>query len=149
MPLAGAVDSFMLVNLMSDYLPITQARISFGVYTGLVLTLINVPTAGHGHGYEFGACHHMPPMSAGTMTPWRMMPMPACAWRRSSAFLGHRHGLLAEPIFFAVWPQRQVYAAGFGMGAQLLQISSLTIILFTHVQATSGICRGCTDSASP
>ena len=44
-PLAGAVDSFMLVRLMKAYLPEQEALSRYGIYSGLVIALINVPTA--------------------------------------------------------------------------------------------------------
>ena len=51
--------------------------------------------------------------------------------------------LLAEPILFLLFGRSGKYTPqDLRMGAQLLQISSLTIILFTHVQATSGILQG-------
>ena len=35
----------MLVRLMSEYIPREEAVIRYGIYTGLVIALINVPTA--------------------------------------------------------------------------------------------------------
>ena len=44
-PLAGAIDSFMLVKLMKVYLAEDVALSYYGIYAGLVISLINVPTA--------------------------------------------------------------------------------------------------------
>ena len=143
-PLAGAVDSFMLVNLMSDYLPITQARISFGVYTGLVLTLINVPTA-----LAMATATNLVPAinAAYERGNYAAVAHDADAGLRVASVIGFPSAigmsLLAEPILFLLFGRSGKYTPqDLRMGAQLLQISSLTIILFTHVQATSGILQG-------
>ncbi len=44
-PIAAEIDSFMLVRLMSAYLPENIALIHYGTYTGIVFPLINIPTA--------------------------------------------------------------------------------------------------------
>ncbi len=143
-PLAGAVDSFMLVNLMSDYLPLTQARISFGVYTGLVLTLINVPTALA----MATATNLVPAISAAyERGDDRAIAHDSGAGLRVASVIGFPSAIgmsmLAEPIMFLLFGASGKYTAeDLRMGARLLEISSLTIILFTHVQATSGILQG-------
>ncbi|NLB39648.1 MAG: polysaccharide biosynthesis protein [Clostridiales bacterium] len=143
-PLAGAVDSFMLITLMSDYLPIMQARISFGVYTGLVLTLINVPTALA----MATAANLVPAISASfEQKEYGAIAHDASAGLRVASVIGFPSAvgmsLLAEPILFLLFGRSGKYsAADLQIGARLLEISSLTILLFTQVQATSGILQG-------
>lgn len=143
-PLAGAVDSFMLINLMSDYLPIMQARVSFGVYTGLVLTLINVPTALA----MATAANLVPAISAAfERRDYGAISHDAGAGLRVASVIGFPSAigmsLLAEPILFLLFGGSGKYAAAdLQMGARLLTVSSLTILLFTQVQATSGILQG-------
>ncbi len=142
-PLAGFIDSVMLTNLMEAAgMPAQDALIRYGAYSGPVLTLINVPTALA----MAMSTNLVPDISAGLARGDKeYVAREAGMGLRMAAVIGFPcslgMSLLAEPILFLCY--RGAYTAEqLHLAAQLLQISSLTIVLFTLVQATSGILQG-------
>lgn len=142
-PLAGFVDSIMLTQLMEGAgMARDDALIRYGAYAGPVLTLINVPTA-----LAMAMSTNLVPDIASGMA------------REDRAFVARETGLglsmaavigfpcsvgmslLAKPILYLCY-RGSYTAAQLNVAAELLQISSLTIVLFTMVQATSGILQG-------
>lgn len=143
-PLAGTADSFMLVNLMSAYMPKADALIRYGVYTGLVITLINVPTA-----LAMATAANLVPSigAAYARQDGDRVRHEAGAGLRIASVIGFPASvglsMLAEPILLLLFGGRGQYTREqLLMGADLLRISSLTILLFTQVQASSGILQG-------
>lgn len=143
MPLAGAVDSFMLVRLMKAYLPEMQALSRYGIYSGLVIALINVPTA-----LAMALSSNLvPSISSKRASGDREgIRRDSAAGLKLAVVIGLPcsvgMSLLAEPIMFLLFSGGQYTLQELRMGAQLLSISALTIVVFTLVQASSGILQG-------
>lgn len=142
-PLAGFIDSVMLTNLMERTgMAYEEAMVRYGVYSGPVLTLINVPTALA----MAMSTNLVPDISAGMARGDRdYVQKEADMGLRMAAVIGFPcsigMSLLAEPILFLCY-QGAYTAVQLQVAAELLQISSLTIVLFTMVQATSGVLQG-------
>ncbi len=143
-PLAGTIDSAMLKNLlMAGGLTPSEAGTRYGLYSGLVLTMINVPTALA----MAMSTNLVPDIAAGRARG-------DAEYVRSQALTGLQVGamvgfpcsvgmsLLAEPILFLCYGGSRYTAAQLHLTASLLQVSALTIVLFTLVQVTSGILQG-------
>jgi len=140
-PLAGLLDSFMLKRIMQGYMPQALALVAYGVYSGPVISLINVPTA-----LSMAiATNLVPAISAAHAVGDReRIRRESAAGLRLAAVIGFPcsigMSLLAEPILFLLFGRGGSYTTDqLRMGAQLLEISSLTIVFFTLVQASSGI----------
>ncbi len=142
-PLAGAVDSFMLINIMQDYMEEIAAKIAYGVYSGMVLPLINVPTA-----LAMAMATNLVPAISGA---WALQDRPriqreSATGLRLASVVGFPSAvgmsLLAQPILMLLFGGGQDDVSSLLMGAELLSVSSLTILLFTQVQATSAILQG-------
>lgn len=142
-PIAGEVDASMLVRMMSAYIPRQEAVIHYGTYTGLVFPLINVPTA-------------LAMATATTLVPaisiaYEKRDRAAIARESSTGLriasvIGFPSSvglsLLAEPVLFVLFSGKEYTFQQLMKGAALLEISALTIVLFTLVQTTSGILQG-------
>ncbi len=143
-PLANTIDSYMLVNIMKGYMPDDDALIRYGVYSGLVLPLINVPTAlamamsinlvpAIATGVALNDQDHIRRESATGLRFASLIGLP-CSVGMS---------MLAEPILAVLYLRSGRYTPEqLHLGGELLTYSALTIILFTQVQATSGILQG-------
>lgn len=143
-PLAGAVDSFMLDRLMQAYLPRAEALSRYGIYSGLVIALINVPTA---LAMAMSA-NLVPSISQKRASGDKQgIKRDAGTGLRLSMVVGLPSSigmsLLSEPIMFLLFGRSAEFSqAQLRLGGQLLAISSLTIVVFTIVQSTSGILQG-------
>ena len=142
-PLAGFIDSIMLTQLMeSAGMAAEDALICYGAYAGPVLTLINVPTA-----VAMAMSTNLVPDIASGMARGEReyVQRETGIGLRMAAVIGFPcsvgMSLLAQPILYLCY-RGSYTAAQLDVAAELLQISSLTIILFTVVQATSGILQG-------
>ena len=142
-PLAGFIDSIMLTRLMEDAgMAAEDALIRYGAYAGPVLTLINVPTALA----MAMSTNLVPDIAAGLARGEKeYVAREAGVGLRMAAVVGFPcsigMSLLAQPILYLCY-RGSYTAAQLDVAAELLQISSLTIVLFTMVQATSGILQG-------
>ena len=142
-PLAGFIDSHMIRPLMEGAgIAFEEARILFGVYTGPVITLINVPTA---IAMAMGT-NLVPDIASGLARGDRAyVAKEAGIGLRMAAVIGFPcsvgMSLLAQPILYLCY-RGSYTAAQLDVAAELLQISALTIVLFTMVQASSGILQG-------
>ena len=142
-PLAGFIDSHMLRSLMEGAgIAPDVARILYGAYTGPVITLINVPTA-----IAMAMSTNLVPDIASGLTrgDQAYVSKETGIGLRMAAVIGFPCSvglsLLAKPILYLCY--RSGYDAVYlDIAAELLQISALTIVLFTLVQATSGILQG-------
>lgn len=142
-PLAGVVDSSMIMErLQTAGFTLSQARVLYGSYSACVINLINVPTA-----LALAISMSLVPAISAAMARGDMkgVQRQAILGLRFSFLIGLPCSLgmsiLAEPIL------RFVYGAtltgqDLKTAAELLSVSSLTIILFTVVQSTSGILQG-------
>lgn len=142
-PLAGFIDSIMLTQLMEGAgMAREEALIRYGAYAGPVLTLINVPTALA----MAMSTNLVPDIASGLARGDRaFVAKETGIGLRMAAVIGFPcsigMSLLAQPILYLCY-RGSYTAAQLNVAAELLQISSLTIVLFTMVQATSGILQG-------
>ena len=142
-PLAGFIDSLMLKKLMVQAgMDFNDALILYGMYTGPVLTLINVPTALA----MAMSTNLVPDIASGLARGDReFVAKEAGIGLRMASVIGFPcsigMSLLAQPILYLCY-RGSYTGAQLDVAAELLQISSLTIVLFTMVQATSGILQG-------
>ncbi len=142
-PLAGTVDSFMLVRLMQAYLPEADALSNYGIYSGLVIPLINVPTA-----LAMAMASNLVPSISSKRASGDLpgIRRDAASGLRLALVIGLPSSvgmsLLAEPILFLLFGGGKYTSAQLQLGGQLLSVSALTIAVFTLVQASSGILQG-------
>lgn len=142
-PLAGFVDSSMAVERLSlAGFDLSAARTLFGCYSGLVINLINVPTA-----LALAISMSLVPTISAAVARGDEQTV------KSQSTLGLRFSfliglpcsigmsILAAPILNLVYG-RTLSAENFPATAEMLAVSSMTIILFTVVQSTSGILQG-------
>ena len=142
-PLAQFIDSALMVNRMvTSGLTRDAATSLYGIFSGMVIRLINIPTA-----LALAISMSLVPAisSAKSIEDHASIVREADTGIRYAALIGFPcsigMSLLAKPIlaFFysgTLTPERLQTAAS------LLEISSLTVLLFTVVQATSSILQG-------
>lgn len=141
-PLAGFVDSAMLVNrLASQGMDIDTACRLYGLYSGLVITLINVPTA-------LAVALSMslvPAISASSSEKNTEKIQKNTKMGLRFAFLiglpcSVGMSILAKELLYTFYSS--LGEESLHIAARLLEVSSFTILTFTVVQATSGILQG-------
>lgn len=142
-PLASFIDSGMVVNRLIDAAGFArdEARAMYGRFSGYVITLINVPTALA----QAISMSLVPAVSAAMgRGDWKGIRRQSHTGLRMAFLIGLPASLgmsmLARPILSLVYPFPTV--AALDQTAELLSLSSYTIVLFTVVQATSGILQG-------
>ncbi|MBR3873945.1 MAG: polysaccharide biosynthesis protein [Clostridia bacterium] len=141
-PIAGFIDSGLLLNrLMDAGIEYNRALALYGRYSGYVLTLINVPTA------------------LATAIAMSLVPSISGAMARGDGKGMRRHSALGLRLSFVIGLPCSIGMSmlsaqlldliyhfdtpeALQVTAQLLSMSSLTIVLFTVVQSTSGILQG-------
>ena len=142
-PLANFIDSAMLVKrMMVAGLDMDTARRYYGIFAGLVIRLINIPTA-----LALSISMSLVPAVAAAVAAGSMENV------RRQSNLGLRFAfligfpcsvgmsLLSKHIL-AFFYARTLTATELQVGSEVLAISSLTVLLFTVVQATSAILQG-------
>ncbi|MFH1879736.1 MAG: polysaccharide biosynthesis protein [Bacillota bacterium] len=142
-PLASFIDSGMIVNRLVDGAGVMRdaARAMYGRFSGYVITLINVPTA-----LALAISMSMVPAISANVARGDMAAVKRSthAGLRMAFLLGlpcsFGMSILAKPLLAMVYPFSSPEALD--QTAQLLVFSGFTIILFTVVQATSGILQG-------
>ncbi|MBE5782896.1 MAG: polysaccharide biosynthesis protein [Clostridiales bacterium] len=142
-PLAGFIDSVMLTQLMEGAgMAREDALIRYGAYSGPVLTLINVPTA-----LAMAMSTNLVPSIAAGMARGDQdyVASETNTGLRMASVIGFPCSIgmsvLAQPLLYLCY-RGSYTAAQLNVAAELLTVSSLTIVLFTMVQATSGILQG-------
>ncbi len=141
-PIAGFIDSGLLLNRLVDAgIERSEALGLYGRYSGYVLTLINVPTA------------------LATAIAMSLVPSISSAMAKGDGHQMRRQSALGLRLAFVVGLPCSVGMSmlsrqcldliyhfdtpeALQITANLLSISSMTIVLFTVVQATSGILQG-------
>ncbi|MCE5343206.1 MAG: polysaccharide biosynthesis protein [Eubacteriales bacterium] len=142
-PLASFIDSGMIVNRLVDSAGFARdaARAMYGRYSGYVINLINVPTA-----LALAISMSLvPAVSAGMgRGDWKSIRRQSHMGLRMAFLVGLPSSLgmsmLARPILALIYPFPTEEALV--QTAELLSLSSYTVVLFTVVQATSGILQG-------
>ena len=142
-PLAQFVDSSMLVARMMDAgIAREAARPLYGLFSGLVIRLINVPTA-----LALAVSMSLvPAISAAKALEDRSAIASQSDLGLRFAFLiglpcSIGMSLLSKPLL-AFFYQETLSAEHLQIASELLSMSSLTVVLFTVVQATSSILQG-------
>ena len=144
-PLASLIDSFMVTQLMErGGMAATEALVRYGLYSGMVLTLINVPTALA----MAMSTNLVPDIASGIARGDKAyVAKESRTGLRVAAVVGFPcsvgMSLLARPILYLCYGYSGRYTpVQLDVAAELLTVSALTIVLFTMVQATSGILQG-------
>lgn len=142
-PLASFVDSAMLVNRMVGIgIDPLRARLLYGCFSGFVITLINVPTA-----LAAAVSMSLVPAISGALAKkdYDTIARQSQLGLRFAFLMGlpcsAGMSILAEPILKMIYGNT-ISPENLGATASLLAVSSLTIVLFMVVQATSGILQG-------
>ena len=144
-PLASLIDSFMITQLMErGGMESAEALVRYGLYSGMVLTLINVPTA-----LAMAMSTNLVPDIASGVARGDSdyVARESRTGLRVAAVVGFPcsigMSLLARPILYLCYGYSGRYTpVQLDVAAELLTVSALTIVLFTMVQATSGILQG-------
>ena len=142
-PLASFVDSAMLVDrMMASGLTLAEARPLYGLFTGLVIRLINIPTA-----LALSISMSLVPAISAAAA------LENHAGVRQQSDLGLRFAfligfpcsvgmsLLSRQLISFFYAET-LSAAEIQVTSELLAVSSLTVVLFTVVQATTAILQG-------
>ena len=142
-PLSQFIDSAMLVNrCVASGLTHDAAVETYGVFSGMVIRLINIPTA-----LSLAVSMSLVPAIS---SAWAVQDMDAVQRQTN---LGLRFAfliglpcsvgmsVLSEQIFRFFY-QGSLSEENIMTGSTLLMVSSLTVVLFTVVQATSSILQG-------
>lgn len=142
-PLAQFVDSAMLVNRMVDSgLALERARPLYGLFSGVVIRLINVPTA-----LALAVSMSLVPAISAckAVGDHEGMAHQANLGLRFAFLIGFPCSIgmsvLAEPIIRFFY-EGTLSTENIQAAASLLTMSALTVVLFTVVQATSAILQG-------
>ena len=143
-PMASWIDSAMLKNLMMGmgFAP-SEAGVRYGLYSGLVLTMINVPTAIA----MAMSTNLVPDIASGIARNDReYVAREAGTGLRLAAAVGFPcsigMSILAKPIIHLCYASSTYTPQELMLAGSLLEVSAMTIVLFTMVQATSGILQG-------
>lgn len=149
-PLAGLIDSFMLTDLMEvGGMDATEALVRYGLYSGMVITLINVPTA-----LAMAMSTNLVPAISAALAKKDLetAAKESATGLRVAVVVGFPcsvgMSLLAKPLLYLFYSASYT-AAQLNVAASLLNVSAMTIVLFTVVQATSGILQGCGKQRIP
>ncbi len=141
-PIAGFIDSGLLLNrLMDADIERTEALGLYGRYSGYVLTLINVPTA-----LATAISMSLVPSISGAMAKGdgKQMRRQSSLGLKLSFVVGLPcsigMSMLSRQLLDLIYHFNTPEALN--VTANLLSLSSLTIVLFTVVQSTSGILQG-------
>jgi stage V sporulation protein B len=135
----------MLKNLMMGTgIAEKTATVHYGIYSGMVITMINVPTALA----MAMSTNLVPSIASGLARKDReYVARETGIGLRVASVVGFPcsigMSLLAKPIIFLCYGESARYTfSDLMLGGNLLEFSAMTIILFTMVQATSGILQG-------
>ena len=142
-PLSQFIDSSMLINRMVDAGILREEALSlYGIFSGMVIKLINVPTA-----LALAVSMSLVPAisSAKAINDEQSMRKQSDLGLRFAFLIGFPcsigMSLLSRPIL-AFFYEETISAEHLTVASELLSVSSLTVVLFTVVQATSSILQG-------
>ena len=142
MPIASFIDSGLLLNRLVDAgIELSAAKGLYGRYSGYVLTLINVPTA-----LATAIAMSLVPSISSAMAvgDGKTMRRQSSLGLRLSLVVGLPctvgMSLLSGRLLSLIYKFNTPEALA--TTARLLSLSSITIVLFTVVQSTSGILQG-------
>lgn len=143
-PLAGFVDSAMLVSrLQSIGFSLDRAREVYGLYSGLVINLINVPTA-----FSIALGMSLVPAISShyARQDFEGVARQGGLGIRLSFLIGFPCSMglsiLAEPLLHFFYGGGKISSENISLAAEYLTISGLTVVIFIVVQSTSSILQG-------
>ncbi len=143
-PLAGFVDSAMLVSrLQAIGFTLDRARDLYGLYAGLVINLINVPTA-----FSIALGMSLVPAISGhyARQDFEGVARQSGLGIRLSFLIGFPCSLglsiLAEPLLHFFYGSGKFSPESISLAAEYLAVSGLTVVIFILVQSTSSILQG-------
>ena len=149
-PLSQFIDSAMLIGRMVDAGLTREAALPlYGIFSGTVIKLINVPTA-----LALAVSMSLVPAisAARTMNDEDGVRRQSDLGLRFAFLIGFPcsigMSLLSKPIL-AFFYEETLSAEHLQVAAELLSVSSLTVVLFTVVQATSSILQGLNKQRIP
>lgn len=149
-PLSGWIDSFMVTRLIeSNGVEHADALLRYGLYSSVVLSLINVPTVIA----QAVSTNLVPDISSGcARNDMNYVARESLTGLRMASVIGLPCSiglcLLARPILYMLFLGKYT-PSQLDLATEILQLSALTIGLFTMVQATSGILQGCGKQKLP
>lgn len=143
-PLAAFVDSFMLVARLQQ-IGFTEDRATdlYGLYSGLVINLINVPTA-----FSIALGMSIVPAISGYFArqDFAGVAKQSALGLRLSFLIGFPCSmglsLLAEPLLHFFYGGGKISPENISLAAEYLTVSGLTVVIFILVQSTSSILQG-------
>ena len=143
-PLAAFVDSAMLVARLQQ-IGFTQDRATelYGLYSGLVINLINVPTA-----FSIALGMSLVPAISGHFATqdFEGVARQSGLGLRLSFLIGFPCSLglslLAEPLLHFFYGSGKISPENISLAAEYLTVSGLTVVIFIVVQSTSSILQG-------
>lgn len=142
-PLSAFIDSGMVVNNLMHSAGFAQeeARAMYGRYSGYVINYINVPTA-----FAQAISMSLVPAISAAMArrDWKTVRAQSHTGMRMAFLIGLPCSLGMSMLSreLLVFMYRFPTLEALNQTAELLAMSSFTIVLFTVVQATSGILQG-------
>ncbi len=143
-PLAAVVDSVMLVNRLTMIgFSGDDALSLYGLYSGLVLTLINVPTA-----LSAALGMSLVPAISGHFAKgdYEGIARQGSLGLRLSFLIGLPcslgMSLLARPILDFFYASEEIAPAKLALASEYLAVSALTVVVFIVVQSTASILQG-------
>ena len=142
-PLSQFVDSAMLVDrMMATGMTIEEARPVYGLFTGLVIRLINVPTA-----LALAISMSLVPAisSARAVDDYQTVKRQSDLGLRFAFLIGLPCSIgmsLLSHNIVSFFYRETLSAEHLRISGELLAVSSLTVVLFTVVQATTSILQG-------
>jgi stage V sporulation protein B len=143
-PLAAFVDSAMLVPRLQQ-IGFTRDRATelYGLYSGLVINLINVPTA-----FSIALGMSLVPAISGYFTrqDFAGVAKQSGLGLRLSFLIGFPCSmglsLLAESLLYFFYGGGKISPENLSLAAEYLTVSGLTVVIFIVVQSTSSILQG-------
>jgi stage V sporulation protein B len=143
-PLAAWVDSVMLVpRLQQIGFTLERAKDLYGLYSGLVINLINVPTA-----FSIALSMSLVPAISGYFArqDFAGVAKQSGLGLRLSFLIGlpcsMGLSILAEPLLYFFYGGGKISPENISLAAEYLTVSGLTVVIFIVVQSTGSILQG-------
>lgn len=148
LPLTQMADSFLVVNILSKSMPVEVATAGYGVWTGPVGSLLNLPVA---LALSLGVAV-VPQMAKGLADrDWRAIKTKADTAIKIAFAIGVPFGALffaaPEPIIRVLYPA--LTAEQIALGGKLLRISAINVVSLTLMQIFTSILQGLGETYRP
>lgn len=141
-PLAGSIDSQMILRrLLTAGFGDDVANAMYGLHVGSIIPVVNIPTA-----LATAVCISLVPIISSARIERRLDDMTDASnlGMRLASLIGFPCAMgmallsteIVQLIYYNFSPEETL------LGGQILRISAWSIIVFTHVQSTTGILQG-------